>query len=161
MKGAQLCCVWDLNEANTPPVKALFVLLVLLNSSSFPFTWHMRVWYTPLRAYYLAYRYGPKKFWLNWRKEHVQNGGMKDMRAQQWRLALFDDCDYNFHLSNSCYAKNSDAAKMKFAIDGFAPCFVTGLHMALGASHWKYIKEIPMGSRYLMETRCGGWGDKW
>jgi hypothetical protein len=100
-------------------------------------------------------------YWKNWRKEYVEAGGLKDMRVKVWRRALLDDCDYNMHLSNSCYAKNSDAAKMDYAIAAFAPCFVTGLHMALGASHWKYIKEIPIGSKYYMETRIGAWGDKW
>lgn len=83
------------------------------------------------------------------------------MRTRVWRRALLDDCDYNMHLSNSCYAKNSDACKMKFAIEAFAPCFKTGLHMALGASHWQYLREIPVGSSYLIESRIAGWGEKW
>lgn len=109
----------------------------------------------------LAYTKGHKRYWLDWRKQYEAKGGLAHMRAKTWRRALFDDCDYNFHLSNSAYPKNSDANKMKFCIDAFAPCFVTGLHMALGASHWQYLREIPMGSQYLMETRIGGWGDKW
>lgn len=139
----------------------LFLLLIFANSSSFPFSWHIRVWYTPLKAFLTAYFFGRRRFWLQWRQENVKKGGLKDLRVQVWRRALFDDCDYNMHLSNSCYAKNSDAAKMKFAIEALAPTFATGMTMALGASHWKYIKEIPLGAKYLMETRCGGWGDKW
>jgi len=43
-----------------------------------------------------------------------------------------DDCDYNGHLSNSCYAKNLDAARMRSATDVFPAIFGDGVWMALG-----------------------------
>ncbi len=134
---------------------------MFLNSSSFAFLWHMRVWVHPIKAWLSAKVLGHRRYWVGWRRKYEATGGLAHMRVKSWRRALFDDCDYNMHLSNSAYAKNSDANKMKFCIDAFAPCFVTGLHMALGASHWQYMREIPIGSNYLMETRIGGWGDKW
>lgn len=33
--------------------------------------------------------------------------------------------------------------------------------MALAGSHYIFIKEIPIGSEYTMETRAIGWGEKW
>jgi len=33
--------------------------------------------------------------------------------------------------------------------------------MAMGASHYVFFKEIPIGSEYTMEAKIGGWGDKW
>ncbi|KLT38660.1 hypothetical protein CC85DRAFT_289317 [Cutaneotrichosporon oleaginosum] len=143
------------------PIKLLFLLLVFLNSSSFPFLWHIRVWVHPIKAWLAAKVLGHRRYWIGWRRKYEAMGGLANMRVKSWRRALFDDCDYNLHLSNSAYAKSSDANKMKFCIDAFAPCFVTGIHMALGASHWQYMREVPMGSNYLMETRIGGWGDKW
>ncbi|BEI79925.1 hypothetical protein CcaverHIS002_0104540 [Cutaneotrichosporon cavernicola] len=143
------------------PIKLLFLLLVFLNSSSFAFLWHIRVWSHPIKAWIAAKTLGHRRYWVGWRRKHVAAGGLAHMRVKTWRRALFDDCDYNLHLSNSAYAKCSDENKMKFCIDAFAPCFVTGIHMALGASHWQFLREIPMGSSYLMETRIGGWGDKW
>ena len=59
------------------------------------------------------------------------------------------------------YAKNVDAARMQWAIDVILPSFRTGIHMALGATHYVFIKEIPLGSEYVMETRAGGWDEKW
>jgi len=50
---------------------------------------------------------------------------------------------------------------MKWCIDAMAPIFTPGCHMALGASHYVFIKEVPLGHEYVMETRMGGWDDKW
>ncbi|KAL1408782.1 hypothetical protein Q8F55_005595 [Vanrija albida] len=142
-------------------IKVLFLLLILANSSSFPFVWHLRVWKYPLTAYYYAYTRGVNSFWRSWRKEVDKRGNIYHNRTKVQRIALFDDCDYNMHLSNSSYVKASDAGKMKWAIDNMAPCFATGIFMALGGSHWQYMKEIPMFSTYTIESRLGGYGDKW
>ena len=64
-------------------------------------------------------------------------------------------------LTGRCYAKNADASRMKWCIDAMAPIFTPGCHMALGASHYVFIKEVPLGHEYVMETRMGGWDDKW
>lgn len=101
------------------------------------------------------------------------------------RVAWVDDCDYNLHLSNSlvpplillhlhlmyqslrtnagsrCYAKNVDAARMEWCIKVLAPVYTPDCHMALGASHYVFIKEIPISSEYYMESHLGGWGEKW
>ena len=50
---------------------------------------------------------------------------------------------------------------MDWCIEAMAPVFTPNVHMALGASHYVFIKEIPLGSEYVMETRVGGWGEKW
>lgn len=123
--------------------------------------WHIRVWAHPLHAFLQAKIMGKEAYWRKWRKELDAQGGIIGLRVRTTRRALLDDCDYNMHLSNSAYAKNSDQNKMNFAIDAFAPAFVTGGFMALGGSHWLYLKEIPMGMQYTMETRMAGWGDKW
>jgi hypothetical protein len=50
---------------------------------------------------------------------------------------------------------------MNYCIVALSPLFTPGSHMALGASHYVFFKEIPTGSEYVMECRTGGWGDKW
>lgn len=50
---------------------------------------------------------------------------------------------------------------MQYAIDSLSPGFTPGIAMALAGSHFIYIKEIPIGMEYTMETRVIGWGDKW
>jgi hypothetical protein len=63
--------------------------------------WHIRVWYYPLKAYYEVFTKGRKKYLLDWKKKMDQAGGIKNLRTKTKRIASFDDCDYNMHLSNS------------------------------------------------------------
>jgi hypothetical protein len=60
-----------------------------------------------------------------------------------------------------CYAKSADPARIEFCGEALNPLFHAGAHCALGASYYTFIKEIPIGSEYVMESRAGGWGDKW
>jgi hypothetical protein len=158
----------SLTDSSTPllpfipkPVKVLLFLLFLVNSASFPFSWHIRVWYTPLLAYYKVWSKGRKEYLLDWKRTSDKEGGLLGVRTRTKRIATLDDCDYNMHLSNSCYAKNGDSARMDLAIKALSPVFTPGVHMAMGASHYVFFKEIPMLSEYVMEARTGGWGDKW
>jgi hypothetical protein len=50
---------------------------------------------------------------------------------------------------------------MDLAIQAFSPIFTPGTYMAMGASHYVFFKEIPIGSEYTMEAKIGAWGDKW
>ncbi|WVQ81224.1 hypothetical protein IAT38_003346 [Cryptococcus sp. DSM 104549] len=143
------------------PVKVLLLLLILLHSPSWPFLWHIRVWYHGIKAYYLVYRKGRSKYLEDWKKQNDRSGGIKGLRVRQKRVAWMDDCDYNMHLSNSAYAKNSDPLKMDWCIQALSPTFTPRSHMALGATHYNFFKEIPIGMEYTMEARCGGWDEKW
>ncbi len=82
-------------------VKLLFLLLVLLNSPSFPFQWHIRVWWHAIKAYYLVFRKGRKRYLDDWSKRNRWDGGIRGIRTVTKRKAWVDDCDYNMHLSNS------------------------------------------------------------
>ncbi|ORX39109.1 hypothetical protein BD324DRAFT_618540 [Kockovaella imperatae] len=141
-------------------VKIILLLLIIINSPSLPFQWHIRVWRYPLKAYFDLFTKGRDKFLGECEQRSLRHGGITE-RTRLKRIAWFDDCDYNLHLSNSCYAKNVDAARMKWAIDVILPAFRPGIHMALGATHYVFVKEIPLGSEYVMETRAGGWDEKW
>ncbi|WVQ75525.1 hypothetical protein IAR50_005152 [Cryptococcus sp. DSM 104548] len=142
-------------------VKVILLLLLITNSGSWPFVWHVRVWYFGIKAYYLAWRKGNAKYLSDWKKANDRSGGVKGLRVRHKRIAGIDDCDYNLHLSNSCYAKNSDSLKMDFCIQLLSPVFTPGAHMALGATHYNFFKEVPIGMEYTMEAYTLGWDEKW
>lgn len=50
---------------------------------------------------------------------------------------------------------------MDYCVQSMSPIFTPGVNVALAGSHYNFLKEIPMGSEYLMETRIAGWGEKW
>jgi hypothetical protein len=50
---------------------------------------------------------------------------------------------------------------MDYCIQAMSPIFTPGGTVALAGTHYNFVKEIPMGSAYVMETRTAGWGEKW
>jgi len=75
--------------------------------------------------------------------------------------ASIDDSDFNGHLSNSSYAKTLDPARFKAAVEMFPMFFPTGGWMALAATHYHFIREIPMLSSYEVRTSLAAWDQKW
>jgi hypothetical protein len=59
------------------------------------------------------------------------------------------------------YAKSADPARFEYASEALGPVFHAGAHSALGASHYTFIHEIPIGREYVLESRAAGWGEKW
>jgi acyl-CoA thioesterase FadM len=72
-----------------------------------------------------------------------------------------DDCDYNRHLSNSSYPKVLDMARMKSALIIFPYYARTGGWIALAATHFHFIREIPFFARYEIRSQIVGWDHKW
>jgi acyl-CoA thioesterase FadM len=75
--------------------------------------------------------------------------------------ASIDDCDFNGHLSNSSYATTLDAARLKTAVASFPFFFGAGGRMALGATQYTFIREIPMSMPYEVQLCTVGWDNKW
>lgn len=75
--------------------------------------------------------------------------------------ATFDEIDFMGHLSNSSYAKNCDAARFKAAVAMFPHFFRAGGWMALSATHYHFLHEIPKFAKYEIRTSIGGWDQKW
>ncbi|KAF7377374.1 Peptidase A1 domain-containing protein [Mycena sanguinolenta] len=89
-------------------------------------------------------------------------GGGLIVRNINWHAHVgFDDADYNLHMSNSSYAKVLDSARFRFAAASFPNIFRSGGWMALAATHFHFIREIPMLSSYEVRTRIGAWDGKW
>ncbi|KAG8734975.1 hypothetical protein FRC11_003532, partial [Ceratobasidium sp. 423] len=76
-------------------------------------------------------------------------------------VSALDDCDFNGHLSNSCYAKNLDPARMQAWVEWCPSLFADGAWVALGGAHYHYIREIPMNASYEIRVSIGGWDEKW
>ena len=84
-----------------------------------------------------------------------------DLKSSYKTWASPDECDYNIHLSNSSYSKILDGVRFKHALTHFTTVFRDGCWMALGASHLKFIREIPLGKSYEVRCYIGSWDEKW
>ncbi|WVW79317.1 hypothetical protein I302_101285 [Kwoniella bestiolae CBS 10118] len=143
------------------PVRFLILATFILHSPSWPFTWHIRILSSALKPKLRELRMGRLNYINDWKRDLEKKGGMKNYRYRYERLAWFDDCDYRLHLSNSAYPKNADPVELYFGQNMFAPLLTSNAFLAMGARHYNFFKEIPVGARYVIETRCGGWDEKW
>ncbi|KAJ6482553.1 hypothetical protein C8R45DRAFT_1001853 [Mycena sanguinolenta] len=152
--------------------KYVAILLLLLNAGSFPLVWHIRFLSTileprlALQWHRLTHIYLGKQrkqeALRDWYEAH-QPVGVHPFRAV-WtckRWVGFDDADFNLHMSNSSYAKVLDGARFRLAVAAFPTLFRSGGWMALGATHFHFIREIPMLSSYEVRTSIGAWDGKW
>ncbi|WVQ81226.1 hypothetical protein IAT38_003348 [Cryptococcus sp. DSM 104549] len=143
------------------PVKAGLLFIALLYYPSWPFKWHIRFWGNAIKELIVGRIKGPAKYIEGWKKASAGSEGIRRV-VKQKKVAWVDDCDYNMHLSNSAYAKNADSAKMDWAVEALGPVLViSGLGFGMGATHYSFFKEVPIGVPYVMECRCGGWDEKW
>ncbi|KAH7882582.1 hypothetical protein F5I97DRAFT_279688 [Phlebopus sp. FC_14] len=78
------------------------------------------------------------------------------------RWASIDDADmFGMHLSNSSYAKALDSARLRVLVKAFPAWGRSGGQMALGATHYHFIREIPFFATYEIRTSIGSWDHKW
>ncbi|KAI0749601.1 hypothetical protein C8Q80DRAFT_1232236 [Daedaleopsis nitida] len=153
-------------------LKYCVYLLFLLQIRSWPLLWHFVVWRPvfALRGRYLLHRLShifsspavrrqKNMEWL----EDLSNVGMNpfDLQVVYKTWAGPDDCDFNLHLSNSSYPKRLDAARFKFALKSLPTFFRTGGWMGLGATHFTFLREIPMFSPYEIRVSLMSWDHKW
>ncbi|EKM52920.1 uncharacterized protein PHACADRAFT_261613 [Phanerochaete carnosa HHB-10118-sp] len=158
----------------SPSILKFFVgLLFLFNIRSWPLVWHYNVLIRPV--YELRFRW-----WAVWwrnvfaskkRMLQVMDKFLKDLcpvgedplsytvTVKQW--AGPDDCDFNWHLSNSSYPKQLDAARFRAALKICPTFFRAGGWMPLGATHFKFISEIPILAHYEMRMSMAAWDNKW
>ncbi|KAF8957170.1 hypothetical protein BDZ97DRAFT_1847636 [Flammula alnicola] len=152
--------------------KLLVCLLFLVNIRSWPLVWHFRVF----RTFFL------RRFQYRW----VMLRGLFKSREQKLLLedrwldsitpvganpftmvvpftswASLDDSDFNGHLSNSSYAKTLDSARFKAAVYMFPRFFPPGGWMPLAATHYHFVREIPILAAYEVRTSVAAWDQKW
>ncbi|KAI0049056.1 hypothetical protein FA95DRAFT_1588454 [Auriscalpium vulgare] len=152
--------------------KYLAFFLIALNARSLPFGWHIRVFWpaVQLRYRYLLFRLSlilksrkaqeeAKAKWLESLSPIGQNPFDKLVVYKAW--AAIDDCDYNNHLSNSSYPKTMDCARVLAALAFFPGFLRAGGWIALGATHFTFVREIPIFSKYEVRMSIASWESKW
>ncbi|CAO1636017.1 unnamed protein product [Parajaminaea phylloscopi] len=75
--------------------------------------------------------------------------------------ATIDECDFNFHLSNSSYPRAFDQARVECGSRQFLRGQLDGSWIALGGTSFRFLKEIPMGSTYWIRISVVTWDEKW
>ncbi|KAF5378479.1 hypothetical protein D9615_007086 [Tricholomella constricta] len=152
--------------------KYLLCLLFLINVRSWPLMWHFRV-FRPVFRIRLEHKL------LQWRTMFMSRA-RKIQAEDEWldsispvgadpmsfsikynTWASIDDSDFNGHLSNSSYAKTMDSARFKAALAMFPMFFRAGGWMALAATHYNFIREIPILAPYEIRLSIGTWDQKW
>ncbi|KAJ7205858.1 hypothetical protein B0H12DRAFT_1160069 [Mycena haematopus] len=148
------------------------ILLLVLNAGSFPLVWHVRVWSVVFELRFALQWHKITHFYLgkekkrealrDWYEAHLPVG-LHPFRAEwkyNWRVG-FDDSDFNLHMSNSSYAKALDSTRFRVALATFPNVFRCGGWCPLAATHFYFIREIPMLSTYQVRVTIGAWDEKW
>ncbi|KAF8636053.1 hypothetical protein AX17_003837 [Amanita inopinata Kibby_2008] len=152
--------------------KYLFYFLLLINVRSLPLGWHIRI-FRPVFSIRFQHRllklrtlFLPRSTrdvyedrWLDTLCLIGQHPIKTTVLYKSW--ASIDDCDFNGHLSNSSYAKTCDAARFKAALQMFPMFFRAGGWMALAATQYDFIREIPMFASYEVRVKLHAWDQKW
>ncbi|KAI0028330.1 hypothetical protein K488DRAFT_58879 [Vararia minispora EC-137] len=146
--------------------------VLLLNIRSLPFAWHVRVWWPVFvlqmrwAVYRLSFLFKSKeekrrarRGWVDSLSPVGWNPLLRDHRLKNW--ADLSDIDYNMHLSNSAYAKALDSARMYAALDFFPGFLIAGGWIALAATHFHFLREIPMLAPYETRMSLVAWDQKW
>ncbi|KAJ7871915.1 hypothetical protein B0H13DRAFT_1634086 [Mycena leptocephala] len=152
--------------------KYIAILLLVLNANSFPLVWHVRVWsaafelrgallWHRLTHFYLG-KEAKKAALRGWYEAHLPIGVHPFRTVWTYeRFVGFDDSDFNLHMSNSSYAMALDSARFRLALATFPNIFRCGGWVPLAATHFHYIREIPMLTHYEVRTTIGAWDEKW
>ncbi|GAA5823017.1 hypothetical protein JCM3770_005381 [Rhodotorula araucariae] len=140
--------------AVAPILKKALALLLVLNWRSLPFAWHIQVWKTVPELYARIWRKGEE------RAMAIARDPFEVSSVTKGRVTLGDG-DYNMHMSNSTYARVSDAARFRFLLELIGPAFGAGVWSPLAATAFTFYREVPLGAKYEIETRVLSWDDKW
>lgn len=158
-------------------LKTLFWVLIVTNIRSFPLFWHIRVFAGAIAARAMARpSVHPLLPFIRSNKFATTSPGVvprlrldklplgRDIfndRSTTVLRALPDDCDWNMHMSNSCYPKALDSTRMAYLASRFLRSHFDGGHFALGGANFTWHAEIPFMAKYEVEMSIGAWDDKW
>lgn len=169
------------------PLRFIFLLVLLLNVRSLPLVWHRKhssleypVIYWPLLCSHSIVKYLVRVFRPALLARLKAITFFSPTKKEEWLDSLCpvgespfslictydtwaspDESDYNIHLSNSSYAKLADMTRLKFALAHFSTVFRDDCWIALGATHLRFIREIPLGAKYQIRMYVGSWDSKW
>ncbi|EIW85875.1 hypothetical protein CONPUDRAFT_68535 [Coniophora puteana RWD-64-598 SS2] len=92
-----------------------------------------------------------------WAKARLNIRPYRSLLRLTFITAALDERDSYMHLSNSSYAKILDAGRFVVALDAFFSFGRCGGWIALGSTHFHFIREIPMLSWYEVHSNIGAW----
>jgi len=151
--------------------KSIALLLVILNVRSLPLVWHLKVFWPITKLWWLSRR---ARIRTHFSSRLSKNDAPKicndlvpigqnplDHISVTKSWAGPDDCDYNWHLSNSSYSKVLDVARSNSVLNIFPSFVLAGGGIALAGTHFQFLREIPMFARYEVRSQIVGWDHKW
>lgn len=154
-------------------LKYVAALLLLINVRSWPLVWHFNVLVLPVYEIRIQYWLVRAKLLFASRKRQLEakikffnslcpvgeDPTRYTVGVKEW--AGPDDCDFNMHLSNSAYPKQLDAARFHAALKICPTFYRAGGWVPLAATHFKFIREIPLFARYEIRMTLAAWDEKW
>ncbi|BGO93405.1 hypothetical protein NBRC10512_003608 [Rhodotorula toruloides] len=135
-------------------LKKVFVALLVLNWRNLPLAWHTSFWWTVPELYLKIFRKGHDKAMAIGRSPF-------EVKTVTKGHVSFADADYNAHMSNSSYAKVSDAARFRFLLELVGPAMGEGIWSPLASTSYTFYREIPLGAKYEIECHIVSWDEKW
>lgn len=137
---------------------------------SLPMSWTIRLFYIQLKGRYCAAApAGGTKEKVTQSEPHLLLSHLprpgSDIFEQVFTSSSFtatvDECDFNFHLSNSSYPRAFDHARVECGTRLFLRGYLDGSWIALGGTSFRFLQEIPLGAIYWIRIRILTWDDKW
>jgi hypothetical protein len=141
-----------------PLLKALAVLLVILNLKSLPFAFHIRFYYILVKHFYVRRKIKPKSIFQT--ISYVTHTPLMEM-------------DFNLHKSNSTYFSDLDMARSEVMMSLFKDYYLyyRDPQVSISKSEWPnsplggvvvvFRKEISPYRWYKIKSRILGWDNKW
>ncbi|KAJ7747132.1 hypothetical protein DFH07DRAFT_889281 [Mycena maculata] len=155
-----------------PAAKYVAIIIFLLNAGGWPFSWHFRILSPLFEGFFrinliklrnlFAAKQTKKKAVEAWYEGQMQIGEHPFRKV--WTRSSWvrpDQSDFNLHMSNSSYAEVLDAARLRLALSAFPNIFRCGGWVPLSATHFHFIREIPMLSHYEVRVSIGSFDEKW
>ncbi|KAF7315683.1 Peptidase A1 domain-containing protein [Mycena indigotica] len=147
------------------PTKYIGLALLVLNIGSLPGVWHVRVFAVLIEArleqgwhiltHFYLNREAKRRAWHKWFEDRQPVGLHPFKKVFAYRkFVSFDDADFYLHQSNSSYPRALDSVRFRLALSTFPNLFRAGGFSPLAATHFHFIREIPMLSTYEMYMVC-------
>lgn len=128
-----------------------------MNWRSFPFVWHVKLWFTVPLCRFNLIRYGAEDL----RVFSVAQDPFKKIVSKKDNFVSIDSGDWNLHLSNASYPKALDTARFQWLLEIFGIAMGEGLTIPLASTTFAFFKEIPMLSTYDIDLTIVSYDAKW
>ena len=86
------------------------------------------------------------------------------LEESQVRMRVrLSDCDVNLHVNNGRYLSLMDIGRIDHVTraGGMQAFRANGWNPVAGGATIRFRRELRLGARYVLRTRCAGWDDGW